>query len=102
MGKFNYNKVNKKEKPVDIPKQEEIVEEIEEIVEEPTSTVKIGKIFDCDQVYLRESDSRDSDYIDILDNGDEVLVEDVIGEWCKVTTAVGKDGFVMKQFIKID
>lgn len=97
MGKFNYNKVRKKDNPV-VTEPEETLE----VVDEPEKSISIGHIVDCDQVYLRESDSRDSDYIDILDNDDEVLVEDVIGEWCKVTTAVGKDGFVMKQFVKID
>lgn len=67
-----------------------------------TAEIKLGKVFNCDKVYLRSSDSKDSEPIDVLNKDEELFVEDVIGDWCKVTTAVGKSGYVMKQFVNID
>ncbi len=73
-----------------------------EVEDSPSDDLKTGKVFNCEKVYLRKSDSQESDYVDILDKGTELLISETIGLWCKVATASGKEGYIMKKFVKID
>ncbi len=76
---------------------------VPEIIEEtPIATPKIGKVFNCEKVYLREAASQESNHVEILDRGTELFVDSVEGHWCKVTTLGNKFGYVMKKFVKIE
>lgn len=80
----------------------EIETDIDVDIETPTGDpTKIGKV-SCKKLYLRPLPSSDADdFIKILEENDEVLIYEEVGDWYEVCTASGVEGFVMADFIKI-
>lgn len=76
----------------------------EEVVveEEPEKELQMGKIANAEKVYLRsEPEVRDGNDVKVLDKGTDVLIGDISGEWCKICTESGLEGYVMKKFVDI-
>lgn len=91
---------NKKKEVFEEPVIELTEERVEEIpVEE--STIVNGVVTDCVHLRLRREPS--GNVIDLLDAGDEVLVDMLqsTDKWYKVYTKDDLDGFCMKEFITI-
>lgn len=83
-------------------KQESIADENrEEAVVEGTMS-KLGKVYNCDKVYLRESPSKGSIHLDILDHGEELFINGEVGDWYSVSTSKDTNGYVMKAFVQLD
>lgn len=63
-------------------------------------TTKSGFV-NCAFLNLREQPSRESEVLTCLENGEEVLIDEVdsADEFYKVCTASGIEGFCMKRFI---
>lgn len=88
---------------------EDPVEEIEEVVEEPTveeHPTMMGVIYNTKKVYMRKGPDKESPHIDILEEGEEVMIdgteEDALGNgWYHLITASGKEGYTMSEFVKI-
>lgn len=82
-----------------------VVDEIsnEEVMEESSEDeVLMGKIYNTEKVYVRsEPKVADGNDVTILDKGSEILISDISGDWCKVCTATGIEGYVMKKFVNI-
>lgn len=87
----------------------EIPEYVEETVEESVvedQPTMMGVIYNTQKVYMREAPSKESHHVDILDKGEEVMIdgteEDVLGNgWYHLITASGKEGYTMAEFVKI-
>lgn len=76
----------------------ETVETEEEIVEDETP---IGLVT-ANHLYLRESPSKKSKEVTVLDKDDEVMALEPIDyndEWCHVCTSSGAEGYVMLKFV---
>ena len=69
--------------------------------------MKMGVIYNTQKVYLREGAGKEFDDLTILTKGDEVFVSGITTDsdgnaWCEVTTAMGIEGFIMSEFVKIE
>lgn len=72
------------------------------VEEESEKELQMGKIANAEKVYLRsEPEVRDGNDVKVLDKGTDVLISDISGEWCKICTESGLEGYVMKKFIDI-
>lgn len=91
----------------DEPETIETVEEIAEI--EPVvdeSPTMMGVIYNAQKVYMREAPDRESAHVDVLDKGEEVMIDgtsdDPFGTgWYHLITASGKEGYTMSEFVKV-
>lgn len=82
------------------------VEEDNEIehdsIEVDSNPTYIGTVSGAAKVYMRSEASKESDHIEILDEGIEVeVVDDSDPKWYKVCNSAGVEGFIMKDFITI-
>lgn len=72
------------------------------VEEEPKTELQMGKIANAEKVYLRsEPEVRDGNDVKVLDKGTDILISDISGEWCKICTESGLEGYVMKKFVDI-
>lgn len=84
----------------DFDTKEDVIETVEE---QPTM---MGTIFNTHKVYMRIAPDKESKHIDILEKGEEVMIdgtaEDVLGNgWYHLITASGKEGYTMSEYVKI-
>lgn len=95
--RYDYTKKYEKKKKEEIPIQEEIIEVEKEVVSElktGRATVKLN---------VRSNTDTNSDILTTLNEGEEVRIEDEYNsDWYKVCTASGIEGFVLKEYIKVD
>lgn len=82
---------------------EELPIEESSIEDHPTM---MGVIYNTKRVYMREHPDKESKHVDILDKGEEVMIdgteEDVLGNgWYHLITASGNEGYTMSEFVKI-
>lgn len=83
------------------------VDDHEEQIVDDEDNMEMGVIYNTQKVYLREGAGKEFNYLTILTKGDEVFVsgetEDSDGNtWFEVTTAMGIEGFIMSDFVKIE
>lgn len=75
---------------------------VEEEVSEPKKQM-IGVIMDCSSLNIRAKSSINSEIIATVKAGTELLIneDESIGEWYKVCTEAGIEGFCMKRYVSI-
>ena len=93
----------------DDPIQDDIVDVVEivdtdEVVDE--NPTMMGTICNASKVYMRKAPDKDSKHVDILEKGEEVMIDgtedDVFGNgWYHLITASGNEGYTMSEFVKI-
>lgn len=77
---------------------EESIDVIEDRFEE-----KLGRVANCQKVYLREQPLMDDDVEKkIIDKGTELFVTGEEGDWYKAALANGYEGYVKKEFVAIE
>lgn len=116
MSKHNYtNYAKPQEAPAAEPEvtvEESVVEEVtpvtdtelDEAIELVQTGETLGVVTDCAKLNVRAEASTASDVVTTLLLGAEVKVKlfESSGEFYKVVTATGAEGFCMKKFINID
>lgn len=115
MTRRNYNRISQDaNKPADIfETNEDVFEETTETVEteeEPaeesaTETAPVeakqGRVYGCQLLNIRSFPKIDSDVVTRIRKGEEVTFEEKVDEcWVAVTTAMGIEGYCLKEFIK--
>ncbi len=115
MTRRNYNRISQdNNKPADIfetaedvfEETTEAVETEEEPAEEPAIEtvpvdVKQGRVYGCQLLIVRTFPKIDSEIVTRIRKGEEVTFEEEIdGCWVAVTTAMGIEGYCLKEFIK--
>ena len=75
---------------------------VEEEVSEPKKQM-IGVVMDCSSLNIRAKSSINSEIIATVKVGTELLIneDESIGEWYKVCTEVGIEGFCMRKYVSI-
>ena len=119
MGKHNYTqyaaKVNEKpavveEKEVQVVTEEpevvdipEVVEEVEELKPVEDEVAKIGVVANCKRLNVREHPGLDADVLGVIAAGDELMVyeKQSVGDFYKVVTESGYNGYCVKKYIEI-
>lgn len=109
MGHNNYsrfskhnNEVQSHQHQVDIPSFEQN-EEVENNVVEDIKQETTGKVFNCEQLYVRKESKKESDVLCIIEKDSEVKInlDDSTEEFYKVVTPSGIEGYCMKKFIEV-
>lgn len=82
------------------------VDTVEVAETEKIVSTMMGEICNTNKVYMRIAPDKDSKHIDILEKGEEVMIdgvaEDVLGNgWYHLITASGKEGYTMAEYVKI-
>ena len=111
----NYSNYSKNFKPTDKPKANQVEEstldnyqEVDQNTEEQITvdqeqvavTVKQkGFVNGCEKLNVRTNPTTDSEVVCVINKNDEVIIEDVFGDWYYVTIPSGIEGYCMKQFI---
>lgn len=89
----------------EIEETKEFEAELEaEEIEEEEDPACFGRVA-SDRLYLRVSNSKDSDHIAILEKDDELLLDQGVSEiddWVHVVTQSGVEGYVMKKFVTVE
>lgn len=117
MGHNNYsnfsrhNKQEQHQRVVDVPSFEEIkndeIENNEEIAaNDVVETIKqeiVGKVSECEQLYVRKEGKKESETLCTIDKDSEVQIDQdkSTEEFYKVITPSGIEGYCMKKFIEI-
>lgn len=93
---FDYTKPSVEYKPEDF--EPNVDNEILEKEEDPTFIVKVN----TPRLNLRSAASKESDSLMVLNEGDELLAQEVSGStvWYKAYTEAGIEGYVMIDFVK--
>ncbi|MEG1523841.1 MAG: SH3 domain-containing protein [Clostridia bacterium] len=65
--------------------------------------VRIGKVVDCERLNVREQPFADAEIICEIAEATEIMIEenDSTGEFYKICTSSGIEGFCMKRYISI-
>lgn len=109
MAKHNYTQYSNKKKD-EIVTADAVVEPVEmppvDLVEEAVETVALPKTVDgivvnCGKLNVRVEPSIDSDIVTVLNamSEIEINVAESTGEWFKVCTATGIEGYCMRKFV---
>lgn len=83
-----------------------VVEDVDDEVMSVDDTTMMGVIYNTQKVYMRKHPDKDSQHVDILEKGEEVMIDgaenDVLGNsWYHLITASGNEGYTMAEFVKI-
>ena len=100
------------EQPVEVEPEVEVSEEIETVVEsvvesepyeEPVEPTKIGKVFGCKKLNVRDLPSKASNIVTEIFEGVELIIDEKgsTALFYKVCTEHGIEGYCMKEFIKV-
>lgn len=95
---MNYNKIFN-----GIRREEPSLSEVEDVPEmsQPPKEPMIATVISHGKLNIRMGASRFSPILCTVNPGDELLVEDVSGDWAHIYTSVGLEGYAMKEFIFI-
>ena len=102
----NYSKQGKKvprpEVPIDVNEEVKETEIIAPIAPEPKKTVR-GVVVGCFNLNVRTGPSKDFDVICEIPSDSEVEIDESesSGDFYKICTASGVEGFCMKKFIEV-
>ena len=113
----NYSNYSKNFKSTDKPKVNQVEEstlnveqEVDQNTEEQTiveqeqvaaTVTQKGFVNGCDKLNVRTNPTIDSEVVCIINKNDEVIIEDVFGDWYSVTTKDGDEGYCMSKFITV-
>ena len=115
MGHNNYSKFSKRnnqapeqhQHTIDVPsyQNEEMPvhqHPINPVVEEVKQLAN-GRVFDCEQLYVRKEGKKESDVLCIIEKDSEVQInlDESTEEFYKVVTPSGIEGYCMKKFIEV-
>ncbi len=95
-----YGKMYRKNKQVTPIETVESVEEAPQ--EEHEQKEKTGIVSNCEAAYVREGASKDYPHKTVVNKGERLLVYGSEGDWYKVITDSGYDGYIMNELVKID
>ena len=114
MARKNYSKISEKAKKENASAEIEIdktsiltPEEVADLKEEEVVTVNekadlIGVVTGCSKLYVRTEPNKDSKPLCIINQNAEVVInEKTTGDFYKVCTSAGVEGYCMKKFISI-
>lgn len=81
----------------------DVVENTTEVVEETTKAKVIGVVVDCLKLNIRKTPNPTGEVIGTIDVDSEVTIDEdeSTGNFYKICTAAGAEGYCMKQFIQI-
>lgn len=110
MAKHNYTQYSKKNNPDEVKMEVDETVEVAsvevDLVEETVETVTLpktveGVVVNCAKLNVREEPSATADVVTILNSMSEIEinVDESTGEWFKVCTATGIEGYCMRKFI---
>ena len=113
----NYSNYSKNFKPTDKPKANQVEEstldsyqEVDQNTEEQTTVdqeqvavtvTQKGFVNGCEKLNVRINPTTDSEVVCVINKNDEVIIEDVFGDWYSVTTKDGDEGYCMSKFITV-
>ena len=113
----NYSNYSKNFKSVDKPKVNQVEEstldnyqEVDQNAEEQTiveqeqvvaAVTQKGFVNGCVKLNVRINPTIDSEVVCVINENDEVIIEDVFGDWYSVTTKDGDEGYCMSKFITV-
>ena len=113
----NYSNYSKNFKSTDKPKVNQVEEstldnyqEVDQNTEEQTTAdqeqvavtvTQKGFVNDCEKLNVRANPTIDSEVVCVISKNDEVIIEDVFGDWYSVTTKDGDEGYCMSKFITV-
>lgn len=113
----NYSNYSKNFKSTDKPKANQVEEstldnyqEVDQNAEEQTiveqeqvatTVTQKGFVNGCVKLNVRTNPTIDSEVVCIINKNDEVIIEDVFGDWYSVTTKDGDEGYCMSKFITV-
>lgn len=94
----NYNKISYYS-----DEEKEVLEEkVEERILTPQEPKQIhGRVVNCKSLNVRKEDNTKSNVLVVLNFNDELLIEEIKGDWAKVYTSSGILGYVMTKYIKV-
>lgn len=107
--RYDYTKVNKEEtvdKTVEEVNEEiledaaEVEEEYAEEVEETIEAEVHGKVIGCMNLNVRFEADVESKVSRIVSKNDTLIIDGEEGDWYKITTMSGDQGYCMKKYIK--
>lgn len=99
-----YAEIDESNEEDEIEEEETLLEEDEEIDQNESDLFdeSIGKVANCERVYLRQTPDPENDRDKkILDKGTELFIIGETEDWYNVVLANGYEGFVMKEFVTI-
>ena len=113
----NYSDYSKNFKSTDKPKVSQVEEstldncqEVDQNSEEQTTVdqeqvavtvTQKGFVNDCEKLNVRTNPTTDSEVVCVINKNDEVIIEDVFGDWYSVTTKDGDEGYCMSKYITV-
>lgn len=113
----NYSNYSKNFKSTDKPKVNQVEEstldnyqEANQNTEEQTTVeqeqvaatvTQKGFVNGCVKLNVRTNPTTDSEVVCVINKNDEVIIEDVFGDWYSVTTKDGDEGYCMSKFITV-
>lgn len=113
----NYSNYSKNFKSTDKPKVNQVEEstldncqEVDQNAEEQTTVdqeqvdvtvTQNGFVNDCEKLNVRTNPTTDSEVVCVINKNDEVIIEDVFGDWYSVTTKDGDEGYCMSKYITV-
>lgn len=85
---------------------ETLTDVVDSAVVEEEDDILMGVVYNTHQVYVRSDSNKDSEPITILDKGAEIFVNGEVDDasgttWYSVTTAMGQEGYIMAEYVKI-
>lgn len=87
----NYQEVDQNAEEQTIVEQEQVA----------TTVTQKGFVNGCVKLNVRTNPTIDSEVVCIINKNDEVIIEDVFGDWYSVTTKDGYEGYCMSKFITV-
>ena len=88
-----------------ITEEETKVEQVNSITEEKKEgSTSLGVVIDCSKLNIRKKPNKESEIVSIVDSGSNLKVIDPDkhqGEWYKVTTSKGVNGFCMRKYVEL-
>lgn len=87
----NYQEANQNTEEQTIVEQEQVA----------TTVTQKGFVNGCVKLNVRTNPTIDSEVVCVINKNDEVIIEDVFGDWYSVTTKDGDEGYCMSKFITV-
>ena len=104
MAKREMKSTKVEETVIEEPVVETVVETPVEKVEEPIPVPVFGIVANCSKLNIRKEAKKEADAVTVVNAGSKLTIDlDCKNKkWYKVTTADGKNGYCMKEFVTIE
>ena len=103
--KTNNVEETKVEQVNSVIEEETKVESVNSVAEEKKEgSISNGIVIDCSKLNIRKKPNKESEIVSIVDSGSNLKVIDPDkhkGEWYKVITQKGVNGFCMRKYVEI-